>query len=64
MPLFYIILLNIFFEFPSLNKRRLLETIYWKTYYNILCTRKGYLVGEQVPNNLLKENLLYQKNIC
>ena len=39
------------FAFPSLNKRRLLETIAWKTYYNILCARKGYLVGEQVPKN-------------
>ena len=40
-----------FFAFPSLNKRRRLETISWKNYYNILCDRKGYLVGEQVPKN-------------
>ena len=39
------------FEFTSLNKRRHLEKIAWKTYYNILCARKGYLVGEQVPKN-------------
>ena len=39
------------FAFPSLNKRRRLETIAWKTYYNILCARKGYLVGEQIPKN-------------
>ena len=38
-------------SFPSLNKRRRLETISWKTYYNILCDRKGYLEGEQVPKN-------------
>ena len=51
------------FAFPSLNKRRGLETIAWKTYYNILCARKGYLVGEQVPKNKLKENASYQKTI-
>ena len=34
------------FVFPSLNKRRRLEKISWKTYYNILCARKGYLLGE------------------
>ena len=33
------------FGFTSLNKRRRLKTIYWKTYYNILCARKGYSVG-------------------
>ena len=37
-----------FFAFPSLNKRRRLETISWKNYFNILCDRKGFLVGEQV----------------
>ena len=39
------------FEFTSIYKRRLLKTISWKTYYNILCARKGYLVGGQVPKN-------------
>ena len=39
------------FAFTSLNKRMRLETISRKTYYNILCARKGYLVGEQVPKN-------------
>ena len=40
-----------FFVFTSINKRRHLMTIAWKTYYNILCDKKGYLVGEQVPKN-------------
>ena len=39
------------FAFTSINRSRRLETIAWKTYYNILCARKGYLVGEQVPKN-------------
>ena len=39
------------FVFPSLNKRRRLDTISWKTYYNILCSRRGYLVVDQVPKN-------------
>ena len=39
------------FALPSLNKRRRLKTISWKTYYNILSTRKGYLVGDKVPKN-------------
>ena len=50
------------FAFTSLNKRRRLETIAWKTYYNILCARKGYLVGEQVPKNKLKENASYKNH--
>ena len=33
------------FVFPSLNKRIHFKTISWKTYYNMLCDRKGYLVG-------------------
>ena len=49
------------FTFPSLKKRRRLEKIAWKTYYNILFARKGYLVGEQVPKNKLKEDISYQK---
>ena len=49
------------FSFPSLNKRRRLEKIAWKIYYNILCARKGYLLGEQVPKNSLKENVSYHK---
>ena len=39
------------FAFTSLNRRRRLEKISWNTYYNILCARKGYLVGEKVPKN-------------
>ena len=34
------------FVFTYLNKRRRLEKFSWKTYYNILCSGKGYLVGE------------------
>ena len=52
-----------FFAFPYLNKKRCLYKIAWNTYYNILCARNGYLVGEQVPNNQLKENVSYQKTI-
>ena len=33
------------FGFTSLNKRRRLKKIAWKINYNILCYRKGYLVG-------------------
>ena len=40
-----------FFAFPSLNRRRRLETIDWNTYYNILFARKGYLVREKVTKN-------------
>ena len=40
-----------FFAFPSINKRWGLKTIAWKTYYNILCSMKGDLVGEKVPKN-------------
>ena len=40
-----------FFTFTSINKIRRLETIAWKTYCNILCARKGYLVVDQVPKN-------------
>ena len=47
------------FLFPSPNKRRRLETIAWKTYYNILCAREGYLAGEQVTKNQIKENVSY-----
>ena len=39
------------FAFSSIKKRRCLKTIAWKTYYNILCDKKGYLVGEQSPKN-------------
>ena len=39
------------FAFPYFNKRRRLNKISWNTYYNILCAREGYLVGEQVPKN-------------
>ena len=39
------------FAFTYLNKSRRLEKVAWKTYYIISCTRKGYLVGEQVPKN-------------
>ena len=39
------------FVFPSIKKIRHLEKISWKTYYNILCAMKGYLVGEQAPKN-------------
>ena len=39
------------FAIPSLNKMRCLKTIAWKTYYNFLCARTVYLVGEQVPKN-------------
>ena len=39
------------FAFTSLNKRRRLEKISRKTYYNILCSGKGYLVVEQVTKN-------------
>ena len=39
------------FASTSLNKRRRLKRISWKTYYNILCARKFYLVVEQVPKN-------------
>ena len=42
---------KIFFASTSLNKRRRLKRISWKTYYNILCARKFYLVVEQVPKN-------------
>ena len=40
-----------FFAFYSIKKSRCLKTIAWKTYDNVLCDRKGYLVGEQVPKN-------------
>jgi len=41
------------FSLPSLqrSKRRRLETISWKTYYNILSMRKGILIGEQATYN-------------
>ena len=51
-----------FFVFTSLKKSFFLETIAWNTYYNILCDSKGYLVGEKVPKNILKENVSYKKH--
>ena len=39
------------FAFTFINKRRHHEKTSWKTYYNILCARKRYLVGEQVLKN-------------
>ena len=39
------------FAFPSIKKMIRLNTIAWKNYYNILCARKGSLVGDQVPKN-------------
>ena len=39
------------FAFPSLNKRRHLKIIDWNNYYNILCARKVYLVGDIAPKN-------------
>ena len=50
------------FGSPSLNKKRRFETIACKTYYNIFCARKSYLVGEKLPKNLLKENVSYQNH--
>ena len=40
------------FHFDCLRtgKKRRYEMISWKTYYNILCKRKGLLMGEQQPN--------------